>query len=261
MLGPDDDNGVNAGPTGWVAPAELHAISRSSPTRWREVALAIARAIGEGALQPGARLPSEHALAESYRVNRHTVRQALARLVEVGWLEVRRGRGSFVRARAIDYPLTLHTRFSRNLGEYASRALRELIDLQWTTDREWTTALGLEPGMRARCLKIRSSLFGHPLSVSESAFASPRFDGIADLFSQTRSLGLALERLGVRGYQRRRSTISSRLPTAIEAEWLQRPPAAPVLVVDFLNVDIDGLPIEAGRSVFAADAIHLVVEP
>ncbi len=261
MLDCADDTAVNDEPTGWIAPAELQAISRASPTRWRAVALELARRIAQGELQPGARLPSEHALADTYRVNRHTVRQAIARLAEAGWLEVRRGRGSFVRARTIDYPLTLHTRFSHNLGAQASRAVRELVDVQWVSDPAWTGALGLAPGMRVRWLKIRSSLFGRPLILSESVFPSPRFDGIADLFSCTRSLGLALERLGVSGYQRRRSTISTRLPTPLEAEWLQRPVSEPVLVVDYLNVDAAGVPIEAGRSLFAGDAINLVVEP
>jgi DNA-binding GntR family transcriptional regulator len=34
-----------------------------------------------------------------------------------------------------------------------------------------------------------------------------------------------------------------------------------VLVVRYLNVDADGLPVSAGQTLFAGDAIQLTVEP
>lgn len=55
-------------------------------------------AIGIGEYLPGARLPSERALAESLSVSRGTVRDAIGSLVEQGVLRRKRGRdgGSFV---------------------------------------------------------------------------------------------------------------------------------------------------------------------
>ena len=35
----------------------------------------------------------------------------------------------------------------------------------------------------------------------------------------------------------------------------------PVLVVQYVNVDRSGVPVEAGTTLFAADAVQLVVEP
>ncbi|HVE09036.1 MAG TPA: FadR/GntR family transcriptional regulator [Paraburkholderia sp.] len=49
-------------------------------------------------LQPGARLPSERAMAESFGASRSTVREAIQRLVARGTLETRRGSGVFVSA-------------------------------------------------------------------------------------------------------------------------------------------------------------------
>jgi GntR family transcriptional regulator, transcriptional repressor for pyruvate dehydrogenase complex len=49
-------------------------------------------------LRPGARLPSERAMAESFGTSRSTVREAVARLVARGALETRRGAGVFVSA-------------------------------------------------------------------------------------------------------------------------------------------------------------------
>jgi GntR family transcriptional regulator len=52
------------------------------------------------ALRPGARLPSEHELMETYGAARQTVRKAIAELKSEGLLDSERGRGVFVRARA-----------------------------------------------------------------------------------------------------------------------------------------------------------------
>ncbi len=59
----------------------------------------IISAIALGEFQPHQRLPAERDLAESLGVSRSTVREAIARVVDAGLVEVRRGRagGSFVR--------------------------------------------------------------------------------------------------------------------------------------------------------------------
>lgn len=65
--------------------------------------------------------------------------------------------------------------------------------------------------------------------------------------------------MGVPDYQRASSIVSSRLPTQVEADALARPATEPVLVVQFVNVDVRGMPVEAGRTVFASDAVQLTV--
>jgi GntR family transcriptional regulator, transcriptional repressor for pyruvate dehydrogenase complex len=63
------------------------------PTRVDEIADRLITAIAIGEYLPGARLPVERELAAALGVGRMTVRAALARLVERGLLETRRGRG------------------------------------------------------------------------------------------------------------------------------------------------------------------------
>ena len=62
-------------------------------------------------------------------------------------------------------------------------------------------------------------------------------------------------------YTRRRSVVTARLPTPAEADLLARPQSQAVLVVQYVNVDGQGVPVEAGNTVFASDAIQLTVEP
>src|SRR2546426_283140 len=49
---------------------------------WRQVADGIERGIADGTFVAGERLPGEIEIAETYRVNRHTVRRALATLAD-----------------------------------------------------------------------------------------------------------------------------------------------------------------------------------
>jgi DNA-binding FadR family transcriptional regulator len=65
----------------------------ATPSRIDEIADRLITAIAIGEYLPGARLPVERELATSLGAGRMTVRAALARLVERGLLETRRGRG------------------------------------------------------------------------------------------------------------------------------------------------------------------------
>jgi GntR family transcriptional regulator len=59
----------------------------------RRVYLSLRDEISNGSLAPGARLPGEHRLAESFAVSRVTIRRALDALAADGWIEKRTGSG------------------------------------------------------------------------------------------------------------------------------------------------------------------------
>ncbi|GAB1508192.1 GntR family transcriptional regulator [Actinophytocola sp. KF-1] len=64
---------------------------------WEQVYADLLADLDSGELPPGARLPSEQALADDiYGVSRPTVRRAIAALVEQGRLKVVHGRGTYV---------------------------------------------------------------------------------------------------------------------------------------------------------------------
>ena len=88
-------------PTGIASPDAQGLLHQQldTPSRVDEVIDRLITAIAIGEYLPGARLPVERDLAAYLGAGRMTVRAALARLVERGLLETRRGRGggSFVR--------------------------------------------------------------------------------------------------------------------------------------------------------------------
>jgi GntR family transcriptional regulator, transcriptional repressor for pyruvate dehydrogenase complex len=93
----------------------MHAISFTPTPVMRpvdQVRISIVRAIADGQLRPGDRLPSEVEQARGFQVSRAAVREALRSLVDMGLLTTVRGRGggSFVNSVDAD-PI------ARNLGD------------------------------------------------------------------------------------------------------------------------------------------------
>jgi GntR family transcriptional regulator, transcriptional repressor for pyruvate dehydrogenase complex len=72
------------------------------PARKIDIVQHIQDRILRGDLSPGSQLPSERELAADYGVSRPVIREALAGLVELGFIEIHPGRGSFVRSVKID---------------------------------------------------------------------------------------------------------------------------------------------------------------
>jgi GntR family phosphonate transport system transcriptional regulator len=230
-------------------------------TRWEGIAAAMRDEILQGRFAPGERLPNEQELADRFGVNRHTLRQAMQALAHEGHVHVRQGRGTFVRELVLDYALQRRTRLSENLASVGERAQRELLSGMSQRAGERGAALRIAPRATVIALETRVSVRGRPVGLSSAAFPCPRLAGIADSVRRHGSITLALRELGVADYTRARSVVSTRLPTHAEADALARAATQPVLVVQYVNVDGDGVPVEAGVTLFAADAVQLTVDP
>ncbi|MEU0047784.1 GntR family transcriptional regulator [Streptomyces werraensis] len=83
---------------------------------YQQVAAAIRKAILSGEFAPDSLLPSESQLMTRYGVSRPTVRNAIAALRAEGLIDVRHGKGSFVRAGG-QPALTIERRVSRTIDD------------------------------------------------------------------------------------------------------------------------------------------------
>lgn len=276
-MGGDDRrmNGRAAGepvPDGASAPVPL----------WLRIAQSIERDIAAGRLSGGARMESEHRLAMRFAVNRHTVRRAIGHLTAKGAVRVQKGRGSFVEEHAIDYVLGPGTRFSENLGRAGLAARHVLIDaatmrapddvaarlevrrgtrvVRLRTLGESLGAIGEASSASPRATPEDTAGAARTLTLGEHWFRAARFPGIADAVAATGSISRALATIGVTRWSRRASWVTARLPDESSARLLRQPARRPVLVVECVNVDPAGVPIEFGRTQFVGDAVQLVIE-
>src|SRR6516165_5011252 len=228
---------------------------------WRQVADGIERGIANGTFAPGEKLPGETEIADTYRVNRHTVRRALATLAERGLVRAERGSGTYVEAQRLAYPLRSRTRFSEIVGAGGHEPRGQLIDASDdVATRELARTLGLRAGaplIRIEALRLADRT---PICVSTTWLSAERFPKAGEVFAATRSMTKLLTHYGVRDYRRGATRITAGIVDATDAARLDLALGRPILMVDSTDVDADGKPLVTKRSRFAAEGVECLIE-
>lgn len=228
---------------------------------WTRIASDLADAIAGGVYTPGQRLPSEHALAQQFGVNRHTIRRSLASLCSQGLLRATQGSGTYVEDFAVELVLSRRTRHRQNLALVGLRGgLRVLESKTLAASPEWAAKLRLPEGAAVLWLQVLGEAETKPLSLSERRFPQQRFMRLEEVLRATGSLTEAFAAHGVLDYTRQHSRITADMPDAALAAQLHMPITRPVLRVDSLNVDSAGTPIEWARAWFAGDRVALAID-
>jgi GntR family phosphonate transport system transcriptional regulator len=228
---------------------------------WRQVADGIERGIADGRFAAGDRLPGETEIAETYRVNRHTVRRALATLAERGLVRAERGSGTYVEAPRLAYPLRARTRFSEIVGTSGREPRGQLIEAsQGPATRELARQLGLKTGaplIRIDALRLADRT---PICIGTTWLSAERFADAGRVYERVRSMTKLLAHYGVRDYRRASTRVTAAIVEAADAMRLELALGRPILVVDSTDVDADSKPLLTTRARFAAERVEFVVE-
>ena len=228
---------------------------------WRQIASEIEQEIKRGDPAPGQKLPTEKSLAERFGVNRHTVRQAMNRLAELGLIRVEQGRGMFISDAALEYTVGARTRFTENLLTRQKKPQRELVFVeQIEAPGEIARALGLPTGAPLWQIETLNRADGRRISVSSHFFSAERFPAMPELFRRHGTITAALKAAGISDYRRRNTRVSARLVNAAEARLLGLPRNRAALLSETVNVDPQNKPVEFVRARFAADHVVLSIE-
>jgi GntR family transcriptional regulator len=128
-----------------MSPAPRIRVDPTLPTPiWSQIEESVRHLVASGALRPGEALPSVRDLAREQRVNPNTVAKAYQRLAEAGFLETRRGEGTFVagrppamtaaeKARILQDGATRFSTLAVNLGATRAEAVSTL-QAAWPED-------------------------------------------------------------------------------------------------------------------------------
>jgi len=131
--------------SGKRAATQAKALDRSSPLPlWAQMHADLLRRLRRGAFPT--EFPGEHQLMAEYGISRHTVREAVRRLRDEGFVAGSRGRHSTVRSEAIEQPLgSLYSLFaaveSRGMQQRSEVLVKEVAP-----DPAAAEKLGVAPG-------------------------------------------------------------------------------------------------------------------
>jgi GntR family transcriptional regulator, phosphonate transport system regulatory protein len=233
---------------------------------YAQIAEKLRQNINQGVYGIGEQLPTESQLAERFEVNRHTLRQAIALLKNEGLLRVDRGRGTFVAAKTIRYPIGKRVRYNQALK---SQGLKASYKVLRTTEVPADTAVarGLEVQLGESVALIETLGFAdeEAILVSTSYFPLQRFPDLLEpknmeFFRETQSISKLLQQVCSCDHIRRSTTVSSRLVMPQDAQLLELPLNQPILLAESINIDQTGKVIEYGVTRLRGDRVELVFE-
>ncbi|HEY0200795.1 MAG TPA: phosphonate metabolism transcriptional regulator PhnF [Burkholderiaceae bacterium] len=236
-------------------------MEKPARSRWERIAAELAGDIGRRKqYQPGQQLPTESELARQFGVNRHTIRQALDSLRTQGLVRTTQGSGTYVEEFAVNLALTRRTRLHRNL---ALAGLHGQFSVLEAEVKHANAAQARALQLPARSTLSRLTLIvvadGVPLHVSQRAFPLPRFAALEAVVRATGSISAGFAACGVADYVRRTSSIRAEMPQAWAAAALRQRLDRPVLCIESVNVDMDGIPIEYSKAWYVGDRVTITV--
>ncbi|WP_406645573.1 phosphonate metabolism transcriptional regulator PhnF [Aliisedimentitalea scapharcae] len=227
---------------------------------WKTITTTLDDDIANGHYRTGDKLPTEAALAVRFGVNRHTVRRALADMADRGIVRSRRGAGVFVETPPADYPIGKRVRFHQNIRATGRLPAKQMLRLETRTCApSEAKALDLAVGDPVLVYEGLSLSGNAPIAHFLSIFPQTRVPNLAETFATVTSVTEALRRNGIDDYTRRDTRISAELADTVQALHLRVREGAPLLKSVGINVTTDGLPIELGKTWFAADRITLTM--
>jgi len=217
----------------------------------------LAERIASGALPVGTQLPSEDELAREFNVSRTTVRATIQNLIRQGFVEIRRGRGTFVASPKIVQELTELTGFVEDMRSLGRTATARVIGRE-RVPADSGVAQRLAVGAGATVVRIERVRLsdGLPLSFDETYL--PEGIGLrvmnADLASEP-IFNLLEERydtpLVEAEYVLEAATAEARIAAALAI-----PVGAPVFLIERTSYASGHCPVDYERLHYRGDSIR-----
>jgi GntR family phosphonate transport system transcriptional regulator len=230
--------------------------------QWSRIAGDIAAAIEAGEHAEGSTLPAAAQFAEQYGVNRHTVRQALRHLQDLGLVTVERGRGTIVRGQRFPYRLGRRVSFRANFGAAGVDAAGEVTGSRiGKASADVARQLRVAEGTSVWEIEMLSRAAGVAVSRSVRWLSVERFPAFdRRLVAARASITAAFATYGITDYVRLSTRLTARLATRDETRTLGLGRTAPVLQSVAIDGLPDGTPLQVAIAAFAGERVEMVLE-
>lgn len=247
--------------TGLAGLAGVAYDARSARPIWLQIHDRLARAIEGAVVKPGSRLPGEVQLAEMFRVNRMTMRRALALLQSEGKLQARKGVGIFVRPVPRAFVIRNDMRFADSLiGCEAQVTSRTLRLERAAPSPEAARLFDLRRGDQVIVLHRMRLLDGAPIYFTRKELPAHRFPEFERIYTIGQSVSAVYKAAGIPWFRRAETRVSGGFAQPDEAEILCLNDNTPVQYVTAINRDPDGVAIEYNRGCWPMTSVEFVFQ-
>jgi GntR family transcriptional regulator len=231
---------------------------RRSVPAYKRIQITIRKTIEDGRLRPGDAVPSERELAKLHEVSLMTARHALATLEHEGYVERRRGVGTFVSAPKIHFNKLMS--YTEQMSTRSMRAGSKILFARLIDDEEEATArLALPPKSQLVKLERLRHAAGEPFALETCYFSSRQYGGLLSEALERESLFAILERnYGVElGYAD--EEVDATAADLRTAELLGVPKREPLLRIRQVIYSTKGAVITYVLGLYRSDRHNLVI--
>ncbi|UOQ94702.1 GntR family transcriptional regulator [Halobacillus shinanisalinarum] len=192
--------------------------------------------------EPGAKLPSENALAEEYRVPRATVRNALTKLEERGYIYSKQGKGRYLKEESIQIELHLTGKISftdkmKRLG-YDLKT-RNIYCEKISYDAKIYQLLQVKQGEDVYKIGRMRYIQNEPIALHNSFVSTARFPMVAEDGPHITSMFSYYRQHGYKEFDSHKTLLSTTFPTLYEQELLSCNSMVPLIIVESDCIDLN----------------------
>lgn len=236
-------------------------MSRTRIPLYMQIVETLIEQIEKGDPAPGDRMATERALADTFGVNRRTVRQALDVLERRGLVERVQGSGTFVSQPRLERGAAEFFHFTERVRQRGAAAGSKMLSIARVMPSP-LVAQELELSADAeiyRCRRLRT-VNGQPVLIETFALPAALVPDFESFDVAVRSVyEIMRTEYGIEVSCARQS-LEAVAMSEIEAQWLGATSGAPAMLERRLAFDDRGRPVDFGTDLYRGDRVRFVTD-
>ena len=242
---------------------EIYTLDSSIPIPlYYQLKSSILNAIKTGNLSQGERIPTEEEFQNILEVSRGTIRHAISELVQEGWLERKKSKGTFVtRPSQTSNVFRSFEPFYRSVQLYGKTPRTEVISLELITATNiLAKSMNLNAGVKIISMFRRRFIDEEPVVTMQNYLPYPLCDFVFDHDFKKESLYEALMQNTASRISKTRTIVSSEKATAKDVQLLNVEIHFPMLVFNTISTTSEDKIIDFAYSHYRGDMNKFEVE-
>ncbi|MDQ0219879.1 GntR family transcriptional regulator [Peribacillus cavernae] len=216
--------------------------------------------IEKGELKPGDTISSERQYAEKFKISRMTIRQALTKLVDEGYLYRVKGKGTFVAERKIEQPLQGLTSFTEDMKSRGMKPGSKPLSFEVIpASSSIANHLAIQeygPVYEIKRIRLADDV---PMALETTYISANLIKGLTEEIMINQSLYEYIEDHSRVKIDQAEQIIESSIADQMESQYLKIKKGLPVMLIQRKSFSEDGTPIEFVKSVYRADRYRFMI--